>query len=244
MKIVQLNMWGGRLMPGVLQMLHCENPDIICLQEVFSSPQGNTVFDTNNLEVLQDEFPDYHFYYAPIFDVDCEKAKTHFGNLIFARYPITHKETVFTADPYIEGLISRDVYYYVRNFQHAVIDTPDGKINIINHHAQPNKGKLGNDDITRQMNMIVDHIKSLTGPIVVTGDFNLLPEAPSLLPLNQSLNNLSMTHDIQTTRTQFYKTDQHVCDYIFVDDAIIVDEFKVLDDLISDHSPLMASIRV
>jgi exonuclease III len=38
MKLVQVNVWMGRLTPTLIKFIKDEQPDIICMQEVFVSP--------------------------------------------------------------------------------------------------------------------------------------------------------------------------------------------------------------
>lgn len=36
MKLMQLNLWGGKLDPQIKSLIHQEKPDILCLQEVMN----------------------------------------------------------------------------------------------------------------------------------------------------------------------------------------------------------------
>ena len=72
------------------------------------------------------------------------------------------------------------------------------------------------------------------------GDFNLLPSTESIKMFEDfDLINLIKENNIISTRTSFYKKEEKFADYVFVSKGIKVNEFKVLIDEISDHSPLL-----
>ncbi len=70
------------------------------------------------------------------------------------------------------------------------------------------------------------------------GDLNLSPDSPSLKALNDQLANLSVTHGLERTYNQFSSVDT-VCDYIFVNDQVKVDDFRMSEAVISDHKALI-----
>ncbi|HSD55555.1 MAG TPA: endonuclease/exonuclease/phosphatase family protein [Candidatus Saccharimonadales bacterium] len=66
MKLVQLNIWQGRLIDHVATLLKHEQPDIICLQEVYSSKLANPLLPFfAGLERIRAAFPDYHVFFSP-----------------------------------------------------------------------------------------------------------------------------------------------------------------------------------
>ena len=73
------------------------------------------------------------------------------------------------------------------------------------------------------------------------GDFNLLPDTESIQMLNKEMKNLIDIYKIKSTRPNFYDgldKGNIVCDYIFVNDKIKVNDFRVLESSSSDHLPL------
>lgn len=84
-------------------------------------------------------------------------------------------------------------------------------------------------------------------PVIVVGDFNLLPDTSSIKLLNNKLINLVDLYNIKTTRPDFYNKqfdNNIVCDYIFINDKIIVNNFKVINNNISDHLPLLLDFDI
>ena len=80
---------------------------------------------------------------------------------------------------------------------------------------------------------------TLKSPALICGDFNLRPDTESLKIIAKGMNNLIHMHNITSTRTGLYPKDERFADYILTDPKITVHHFKVLQDEVSDHSPLL-----
>jgi endonuclease/exonuclease/phosphatase (EEP) superfamily protein YafD len=93
------------------------------------------------------------------------------------------------------------------------------------------------------MHQIADYITTLSGPVILAGDFNLAPHSESLEVINKQLRNLSVEFKLETTRT-FLTSKVEVCDYIFVNGAVKVTKFLALEDIASDHKALVLEFDV
>jgi endonuclease/exonuclease/phosphatase family metal-dependent hydrolase len=240
-KLLQLNVWGGRLMKPLLELLEGEQADFLCLQEAISF-DGEIHSLLGTIEEMQSKLsnPYRELYYSPGIRFNFMHKNAQWGNAILSRFPILEKETEFTHLSYIDNFNFDDYDYNARNFQHCVIKTESGKsLNVLNHHGYhiPDH-KNGNQETLRQMNQIVEYVNGLAGPVILTGDFNLAPHSQSLEVLNKKLNNLSMNNRLITTRTTL-TSKVEVCDYIFVSDEIKVDNFYASDEVVSDHKALI-----
>ncbi len=245
MKLLQLNIWGGRLMHNIKQVIERENPDILCLQEVFScASKAPFFFPRDNLEVLKAAFPDHFVSYAPTFDLQIFDDTSYFGNAVFSRFPITEENTVFTHLNYKENLVIGQDTTNRRNVQHATLDISGTPIHILNHHGyHVAEHKNGNAETDQHMKIIYDYAQKISEPILITGDFNLSPDSQSLKDLNKDYRNLCIEHNIQTTRNAL-SSKTETCDYIFVNDSIHVQHFGVLPDVISDHAALVIEFDI
>lgn len=107
--------------------------------------------------------------------------------------------------------------------------------------------------------LLLERIDALRGgrPVVLTGDFNSTPESAVIAHVQQS----GILHDVKgaaarTAGTAWSFADfgeipeerRPLLDYIFVNDALSVDSYEVLPDTldggyVSDHAPVMASVR-
>ncbi|HEY1096153.1 MAG TPA: endonuclease/exonuclease/phosphatase family protein [Alphaproteobacteria bacterium] len=238
MKLIQLNLWDGRLIRNIEQFLQDQQPDILCLQELEFYPDHA---DWHLAALKKVTGLEHHYFSRALgykhFGKDCE-----WGNCIISRYPLLDKHSHFVHGEYDpDWYIGKD--FNKRNVQSARVETPAGTFNIVNHHGLHVPGtKLGNDLITSVMQGIYDHIVTLGGPTILTGDFNLAPESPSLNVLNDNMRNLCVENNIETTRNFTAKRLVEVCDYIYVSRDIKVKNFYVPDDIMSDHQPLVLEL--
>jgi endonuclease/exonuclease/phosphatase family metal-dependent hydrolase len=215
LKLIQLNIWGGRLQHQLADFLIDEQPDFICLQEAISFNQEDAaVFLT--IENIQKNNNLKYTAIAPVFSFVLMKGVARFSNCIISSFPIRKSETIFTHLEHQENFDFNEHNSNVRNFIHAVIDV---------------NGQIG------------EYIGQLNGPVILTGDFNLAPHSESLEVINSRLTNLSLAHHLKTTRTSLtHKTE--VCDYVFVNDDIKVNKFYASDKIVSDHKALVLEFEI
>lgn len=242
MKLLQLNMWAGRLEPQISALVKQEAPDILCLQEAMNI-HGRTAGFFVSLEQLQELSGHEYLFSSPVLSFNFMRRTASYGNAVLSRYPLDQQETVFTNLQHVDNY-DEDGDYNIRNLQHAVADINGTTVHLLNHHGHHVAGhKNGNADTLRQCQMIADYIDKLEGPIILAGDFNLAPHSESLELLNSRLKNLSIEYKLLTTRTNLtHKTE--VCDYIFVSDGVTVNDFHALDEIVSDHKALLLDFEI
>jgi len=100
-------------------------------------------------------------------------------------------------------------------------------------------GKGDSDDRLLQSDRVIHFLKTKSHPLVLCGDFNLLPTTKSLKKFEDfGLRNLIAEYGITSTRTSFYKKPEKFADYAFVSSEVILKSFQVLPDEVSDHAAL------
>lgn len=241
MKILQLNAWGGRLDYALTDYIEKEAPDVICLQEAISLDGGKAGLFTTIEEIKKAARMDYIFM-SPTFSFNMMNRVADFGNCVISKYPILTQKTVFTNGEYKRGLDWGVDDLNMRNFQHVVVNVLGIEVNIVNHHGYVvPEHKNGNELTLKQCIQIASYVEQLNGPVVVAGDFNLVPESPSLEKLNSKLCNLTLENGIKTTRTSLTKKTEP-CDYIFTSRGVEVKSFYNDETVVSDHQPLIAEL--
>lgn len=237
MKLLQANIWGGKLEKQIVELLKAEAADIVCLQEAVSTSGGGAFVVT--IEQLQELCGYEYAYSSPVFSFGLMGKEAHFGNTILSKLPLTETDTIFTRLQHKANFNFDADDYNVRNLQHACITVNNHKVHILNHHGHHVRNhKNGNQETLRQCKVIADRLSQLNGPIILCGDFNLAPHSESLEIINRVMNNLSIEANLATTRTQLTHKKE-VCDYIFVNKDVKVHSFRALDDLVSDHKALV-----
>lgn len=242
MKLLQLNAWGARLGHQVADLLKEQSPDIACLQEVIEF-EGDAVLCAS-LGDLQESGAFKESFHSPVFSFNMTNKPAHFGNAILSLAPATKTETIFTNLEYKADFSFESDDYNIRNLQHAVFEHAGTTLHILNHHGHHVRThKNGNEETIRQMRQIADYLQTLDGAVILAGDFNLAPHSKSLEIINELLENQSVKHELSTTRTPLTSKTE-VCDYIFTSSSIRVQDFRMLDTVVSDHAALLLDFEL
>jgi endonuclease/exonuclease/phosphatase family metal-dependent hydrolase len=99
-------------------------------------------------------------------------------------------------------------------------------------------GKTDSDDRLIQSEKIRHLVDTISTPKILCGDFNLRPDTQSFSILKHGMKDLIGQYGITSTRTQLYEKEEKYADYILTSPEIDVIDFKVWDDVVSDHNPL------
>lgn len=128
-----------------------------------------------------------------------------------------------------------------RNLQFTTVEDPKGQLSVMNFHGLWNgQGKGDSDERVAQSRRILEFLRGRRKPFILCGDFNLLPDTQSLRMFEgEGLRNLVTEYRVASTRTRLYARADKFADYVFVSDGVDVQEFQVLVDEVSDHTPLM-----
>lgn len=133
---------------------------------------------------------------------------------------------------------------------YTLIQFGKANIHICNFHGLAHPGnKLDNPDRIRQSQGIVDFFKDKSGPKIIGGDFNILPDTKSIGMFEENgYRNLIKEFKIMTTRNQlawerFYNNKQYYSDYIFLNPSAHIQSFRVPNIEISDHLPLILEVE-
>lgn len=112
--------------------------------------------------------------------------------------------------------------------------------------------KLDSPVRLEQTRAILEAIRSMksTGPLLICGDFNLLPTTESIRMIAESMQDLVTMFEIPSTRSRinlYYGTpqEQHFADFVFASADVDVMSFSVPQDVeVSDHLPLLLEYKV
>lgn len=259
MKLLNLNV-GIKLDNNdkVIDLLSKDNYDIVTLQEAMRKID-DTVFDKyNNSNIIKSKINyKYNFFGALWVAEHHEKNNiiikdfgglTEQGNEILSNYPITQASNIFY---YKDYSIFRDITNfrkedYPRAFIDTIINIEGKELQIINVHGIRNKDKIGDERTISQSIAILSKVRKDI-PCIIVGDFNLLPDVESIQMISKEMRNLINEYNIKSTRPTFndgLDKGDLACDYIFVNDKVKVNDFKVLNNNASDHLPLILDFEI
>lgn len=247
MKIITLNVWGGRIYKPLLEFIQRhKDVDIFCFQEMYHDAEGKEPNEKwkneGALHLLTDIeklLPEHKIFFRPHFD-------DFWGLSLFVKnsLPILEEGELFIHKH--KGYVSKENEDFLpKNLQYLKTRYNDRDITIINVHGLWNgQGKTDTEDRIDQSKKIIDFAKNISHDFVLCGDFNLLPETQSLRMIEKELGlrNLIVEYSVSSTRTSIYKKPVKFADYIFVTPNIHVSGFKVLPDEVSDHAALFLEI--
>jgi len=238
MKLLQLNAWTLRLSTSVAELINQEAPDVVALQEIPESNKRLGFFPALSEFAAMVHF--HHTYFSPVYSFRYMAGTIDFGNAIMSNLQLHDKNTVFTNSEYDAEFSLEESSYNIRNFQHIVAENEDGKkFHLINHHGYHiPQHKRGDDFTLKACKQIVEYASTLKGPIIITGDFNLEPGSESLAVFEPLFRNLSTEYGLKTTRNNLTHKSE-VCDYIFVNDGVVVNDFYASTVIASDHQGLV-----
>ncbi|HLX54069.1 MAG TPA: endonuclease/exonuclease/phosphatase family protein [Aquella sp.] len=238
MKLITLNIWGGHVREPLLKFIGNNlDIDVFCLQEVYHNATDRV--STDEREVSLNIFGDLHrllpnhipFFRPVVQDV--------YGIGMFVKKGIKvvgEGEEQIYDNPEFTGLGPK----HPRNLQWLKCKVKNKAYSIVNVHGLWNgMGKTDTDDRLAQSQKIRDFMDTLDTPKILCGDFNLTPDTQSLKIIEDGMINQIRKNNIKSTRSiQYYPKPERFADYIFTSPDIVVHDFKVLPDEVSDHLPL------
>ena len=245
MRLICLNTWGGKLYLQFSSFLERfqKTTDLFCFQEVFTYPP-TSAFKTGDPERVADlyerlvrQLRGFKGYLAEPY--------TSFGErlVLFARDSIKiddygdmelyhQREVVVDEERFSVG--SRLQWVRFRHHNNK-------SFTVANTHGMwlPS----GKDDCPERLTQSENIVKFVTdkeGAKIICGDFNLLPQTRCINMLEQNLRNLIRDYAITSTRSSHYSPKKEkFADYIFTSADVKVLDFRVLEDEVSDHLPLL-----
>lgn len=268
MKIVFLNIWGGKTYEPLMAFLRAaaDDTDFFCLQEIFDSPErGRTVSWGGRADIYKDlcaVLPDFTPYYAiSVHDFDGD-LKTDF--------PLSHGIAIFTRKDVAilsqgDFLISGENWQgpgtseiFPHKFQYVRFEKDDVPYTLANVHGVAFPGdKRDTPERLAQSQKIIDFLASERGKKILGGDFNLMPDTESIRMIERAgmpphppmdgggMRNLVTEFSVTDTRgaiahAQYPPSNlQYFADFAFVSPDIRVSSFAAPELEISDHLPLI-----
>lgn len=245
MKIITLNVWGGRVKKELIDFLEArKDTDVFCFQEVYHEAHDkdkiwNNGTDLNILASLKEVLPDHTSLYHP-------HLGDWWGLAMFVKKGIKILEQ---GEKFVhESKAPLDMQllgHMGKNIQYSKLEVNGKIVTIVNFHGLwTGKGKDDTEDRILQSKNIVEFLKTRDEPIVLCGDFNLLPTTESLKIIEKfGLRNLITEYGITSTRTSYYSKSNKFADYVFVSPNILINNFEVLPEEVSDHAAILLEIE-
>jgi len=238
----------------MLEQIQKQNPDILCLEEFFHSP--DSVFYNNISEIKAMGYPYYYFSYDP--DGDYQ----YIGSAIFSKYPMLDTGLVRYFRPSMtEALV------------HADIKVNEDTIRVFSTHLQSvqfrQKDLEAINEIKSAEDSLIDNSKKVLAklrkaiilrssqadiarqimddspyPSIFCGDLNDTPNSYAYFTIRGDMQDAFLQKGFGIGRTYSSLSPTLRIDYIFTDDQFSIKQFTRVVKYLSDHFMIMADVEL
>lgn len=219
--------------------------DVFCFQEVYNEAHGKDDIwtdgpDLNTLAGLKAALPLYDAYYHP-------HLEDWWGLALFVKKNISIRDIGEHFVHLYKGhnLEIEKLGHTAKNLQYVSLEKDGRRLLVVNFHGLWNgMGKEDTPERILQSKEIVSFLSQVEDGFVLCGDYNLSPDTESMRILETELpvRNLITEYGIASTRTSLYAKPNKFADYALVSKNIVVTDFKILPDVVSDHAPLYIEV--
>jgi endonuclease/exonuclease/phosphatase family metal-dependent hydrolase len=242
----------------MLALINKFEPDIACFQEMVGGDKDSTAINYVPIIAKQLNFQHYFYAYSRSDDFD---EKHHFGNIIFSKFPIIKKQ-----------IVSDNSHNYNNTFQYIDIAKQQDTFRVINLHLQSLKFTIENlqyiDDAKSNPDINIEESKSIvskfkTGflkrkiqsenvqktiresiyPVIVSGDFNDVPNSYAYCTIGKGLKNAFAEKGSGIGRTFSGISPTLRIDNIFIDKRFAVEQYTCIQKKMSDHFPIITDVN-
>ena len=239
----------------IFTMLSKESPDILCLQEYYTSEEKG---DFNNTDTL---IKFLNTKYAHIEYTTTMRKYDHWGIATFTKYPIIKKGSIdfYTrwnnACIYTDVLINRDTVR-IYNMHLASIHFGKKDYKYIDDVIQQKETediensknilrllKRGFLIRSKQAAIVAEHIKSCNYKVIVCGDFNDTPTSFAYKKVKGNLIDSFKESGSGLSSTYAGRIPGMRIDYIMHDESIISYNYKRQTTKLTDHYPISTCLK-
>ncbi|MBP5512278.1 endonuclease/exonuclease/phosphatase family protein [Candidatus Saccharibacteria bacterium] len=245
MKVLQLNVWLGKVEGKLQRFLENADYDVICMQEVvFAKKRGRryTWGIFTDLEQILEATKMPYAYYAPNWSNRIGHGRFKVGNLILSKVPFESVRSKFVTGSYLQ--IATKKGRFKHNNLNVIIAKLENGITIATHHGFWRPQPLGDEESVKAFNRLAKIIKPYaeSGPFVLCGDLNLVHKAPAMRALD-FMHDLTYENKVNNTLSGLKINKEIACDHIYVNDQIIYSDFKIEPEVVSDHFGLSVDVE-
>ncbi|HNU86639.1 MAG TPA: endonuclease/exonuclease/phosphatase family protein [Ferruginibacter sp.] len=261
--VAQFNVLNDRKHPEVknnmLDIINEYQPDIACFQEMVAEDSSIKKHGHMDEFLKKLNYPDYFYSYN---SKDDFWGYAHFGIIVFSRYPIINKRTV--------SFYPND---YNSIFQYIDIVKGEDTIRVFNIHLQSLRFSRTNleyiDEPTIEEEKTLKESKSILSkfkrgflkreiqadrikvevdkspyPVILTGDFNDLPNSYAYHTIGGNMKNAFVEKGAGLGRTFSGISPVLRIDNIFTGNRFEVTQFLRINKKLSDHFPIFADLQL
>lgn len=237
----------------IFDFLSSAQPDILCLQEFYTDNK-----EFNNLKEMKEIMKKGEVHSD--FPITLNKSE-HWGIITYTTFPIVNKGTLTFDSKSANSCIYTDIKVNndtlriynchlqsvkLGNKEYEFIENPgeDNKESIKRTFSIVSRLKKAFIKRASQARQIAEHIKTCPYPIVLCGDFNDTPLSYTYKQISDLLTDTWRESGNGIGSTYRGPIPGLRIDYIFHNERVFADNFKVNNLNLSDHDPVSATIII
>ena len=238
----------------MLEQIKKQDPDILCLQEFFYSPEPQFY---HNIKEIQDM--GYRYFY---FSYDPDGWLQYIGSAIFSKYPIIDTGLVRYFRPAMpEALVHADIkinddtirvysthlqsvqfrqpeYQAINEIKNADDSLIDNSKTVLAKLRKAMRYRSTQADIVRQI------LDDSPYPVVFCGDLNDVPNSHTYFTIRGDMQDAFLEKGFGIGRTFSSLSPTLRIDYILADDHFKINQFTRVIKNLSDHFMIMADVEL
>ena len=244
-KILQTNVWGGRIKDGLTRFITDGNYDVVCMQEAIWDNNDTGLLDlfVDTIDKIKNAADFKYDFRTTYYGVKVlEDSQFEVGIAILSKIPFIKTEEKIVYGEYTVANNSSNFEKSISSHMYPAqkVALANG-LTIVNYHGYWLKDPLGDETSVRCMRSVADMIKGEAGPVAMCGDLNVVSESPAMRELD-FLEDLIATNQVKTTLRNLRFVKDVACDHILISKAVSCEKFEVIDNPASDHKALSVSI--
>lgn len=232
---------------AMLQYINRLDADIVCLQEVLVYKSGQRL----TLPMLREAMRQYPYTY---YDFKHYNSRRQFGNVVFSRYPLIHKQTIryesasnisSQCDVVVGADTLRLVVNHLESFKLEDSDFHIDSLTSGNFKESSLNRKLTKTSQLRrkQVQQVRSAIRQSPYPAIAVGDFNAVPLSLVYWTMNLGMRDCFAETSVGRYGTTYQRKGIGIrIDYIFCSRELVPLACRTEKKHYSDHYPVVATI--
>lgn len=232
---------------AMLQYINRLDADIVCLQEVLVYKSGQRL----TLPMLREAMRQYPYTY---YDFKHYNSRRQFGNVVFSRYPLIHKQTIryesasnisSQCDVVVGADTLRLVVNHLESFKLEGSDFHIDSLTSGNFKESSLNRKLTKTSQLRrkQVQQVRSAIRQSPYPAIAVGDFNAVPLSLVYWTMNLGMRDCFAETSVGRYGATYQRKGIGIrIDYIFCSRELVPLACRTEKKHYSDHYPVVATI--
>ncbi|MBR3131607.1 endonuclease/exonuclease/phosphatase family protein [Candidatus Saccharibacteria bacterium] len=247
LKILQINVWGGRIRDGLSRFIAEGDYDVVCMQEATWSEKNTGFLDLfiDTVDRIKREASFSYDFRSKQYGIKMlDNEQLEYGIVILSKIPFLNTEEKKILGEYAVADSVANYNDAIKNHEYTAqkVVLENGLV-IVNYHGYWQKDPIGNETTDECMEKVAEMIRNESAPTVMCGDLNVIAESPVMRKLD-FLEDLTAKNHVKTTLRNVRFVKDVACDHILVSNNVSYNNFEVIDTTASDHKALSVVIDI